>query len=200
MAYLTDIFDRPYLSGAVEQTPRTELFLDWWSKETIFAAGNINKPENYTEMETDGAMIVWPYKWIHGFQLGMAFWTSENHPNNTDPWNTCKHPPPGGRQPQECPPPGYVDGWPFIACYPEPCLFNIEEDPTEHVNLLEGGGTPQHRMIAASIKARIDDELDVVDGRSRGFFQSNDIGPVKGCKPPAEVVAAQHGFFGPFCE
>eukprot|EP01047_Picozoa_sp_COSAG01_P048644 COSAG01_NODE_4754_length_4764_cov_12.145123_1_plen_101_part_00 len=64
----------------------------------------------------------------------------------------------------------------------------------------EGGGTPQHQMIAASIKARIDEELDIVDGRSRGFFQSSDIGPVKGCKPPAEVVATQHGFFGPFCE
>jgi hypothetical protein len=40
----------------------------------------------------------------------------------------------------------------------------------------------------------------VVDGRSRGFFQANDIGPVKLCKPVAEVVSAQRGFFGPFCE
>lgn len=80
----------------------------------------------WQDYQSDGAMIVWPYKWIRGFQLGMAFWTSENHPNNTDPWNTCKHPPIDGRQPQECPPPGYVDGWPFIACLPEPCLFNIE--------------------------------------------------------------------------
>ena len=223
----------PYLTGAVEQTPRTELFLDWWSNETVcvlhtfinsttaqeiqrltdllffsvfecrsFPAGNLNKPANYSDYTTDGAMIVWPYKWIRGFQLGMAFWTSENHPNNTDPWNTCKKRlPPGSRQPKECPPPGYVDGWPFVACYPEPCLFNIEvrdrflallhlgftfsscdlstdpqEDPTEHVNLLEGGGTAQHQLIAAGIKARIDDELDVVDGRSRGFFQANDIG------------------------
>ena len=116
----------PYLTGAVAETPRTELFLAWWSNETVFPAGNLNKPITYSEYTTDGAMIMWPYKWIRGFQLGMAFWTSENHPNNTDPWNTCKNPPAGGKQPAECPPPGYVDGWPFIACWPEPCLFNIE--------------------------------------------------------------------------
>jgi hypothetical protein len=40
----------------------------------------------------------------------------------------------------------------------------------------------------------------VVDGRSRGFFQANDIGPVKECRPVAEVVAAHGGFYGPFCE
>jgi hypothetical protein len=54
----------------------------------------------------------------------------------------------------------------------------LQEDPTEHVNLLEGGGTAQHQLIAAAIKARIDEELDVVDGRSKGFFQANDIGTI----------------------
>jgi hypothetical protein len=28
----------------------------------------------------------------------------------------------------------------------------LQEDPTEHVNLLEGGGTAEHQLIAASIK------------------------------------------------
>ena len=58
------------------------------------------------------------------------------------------------------------------------CAICLQEDPTEHVNLLEGGGTTQHQLIAAAIKARIDEELDVVDGRSKGFFQANDIGTI----------------------
>ena len=27
----------PYLVGAVDQTPRSELLLDWWSNETVYA-------------------------------------------------------------------------------------------------------------------------------------------------------------------
>ena len=92
-------------------------------------------------------MVVWPYKLIRGYQLGMAFWTSEHHPNNTDPLDK---------------------GYPFVACMRAPCLFNIEEDPTEHVDL-NVDPTPAHALVVASISARIAEELDVGDGAARAL-------------------------------
>jgi hypothetical protein len=71
------------------------------------------------------------------------------------------------------------------------CLYNLEEDPAEHVSV-----AAQHPTLVAALSARI-------DLLAQGFFSNNDTG-VDAC-PPGEPLcgcwAAVHtwgGFFGPY--
>jgi len=75
---------------------------------------------------TGGAIIVGRYKYISGYQSGMAYWTGPEHPNAT------------------------LDEYPVVACLHKPCVFDIWADPTEHNDLAD-----ERPDLVTSLQARL---------------------------------------------
>ena len=112
---------------------------------------------------SDEAIIVFPYKYVKGKQKGMGVWTGKVHPNATAT---------------------LVDNDP--GC-PDGCIFNIESDPTEHINL-----APAQPDLLQKLKAQLAKEAE-------GAYQTNDTPGYTKCENPAKVEADHQGFCFPPC-
>jgi len=110
------------------------------------------------------AVIVWPYKLVLGKQNGKGWWTGPVHPNASQA--SIKDNDPG------CP-----DG----------CVFNIEEDPAEHVDI---SGSQQ------GVKANLTRTLATI---MAGAYQTNDTPGYTNCVTDSVYAKAHGNFLGPRC-
>ncbi len=140
-----------------------------------------------------------PYKLVTGKQGGKGVWTGQHHPNKTalvdddkgcggsslsmDAKMVC-----GGdyrcdRTDQE-----------FNSVYSEEskdagCLFNIEQDPTEHVDL---ASDPAHAKTLAQL-------VQALQTAQATQYQTDTIPGYDNCTDPVRYVQTHRGFGGPFC-
>jgi hypothetical protein len=110
----------------------------------------------------DAALIAWPYKLVLGTQKGQGIWTGIRSPNATEVKDND-------------------------AGCPTGCLFNIEVDPAEHVNLAEQQPDMFHTL------------LDTLAPESNTTYQTNDTPGYESCQKPAAAEAAHHDFVFPPC-
>jgi arylsulfatase I/J len=144
------------------------------------------------------AVIIWPYKLVTGKQKGKGVWTGRRHPNTTkllDDDKGC-----GGSS-------EYLDA--MAECGGDygcigtrdvsqalskevsgvGCLFNIESDPTEHVDL---SAVPAHASTLQALRAALAKAV-------ASQFQTNTAPGYDNCTTNAEYINNHHGFGGPLC-
>jgi arylsulfatase A-like enzyme len=112
------------------------------------------------------AIILWPYKLVLGSQGGKGWWSSPFHPNATQ--KDLKDNDKG------CP----ADG----------CLFNIEEDPSEYVDL---------SVSLPSMKANLTAALAASMATA---YQTNESPGYNNCVTDKVYAAAHQNFLGPVCQ
>ena len=110
------------------------------------------------------AVIVWPHKLVNGKQGGKGWWTGPVHPNASQ--LKIKDDDPG--------------------C-PNGCVFDIEQDPAEHVDL-------SHSLPA--VKANLSGMLAAA--MATAFQTSSTPGYTK-CVSATAFEMAHQGFLGPIC-
>jgi len=140
----------PYLSGATDTSPRTEV-----------ALGDHNVVDGSTIVT---GLILGEYKLLLG-PIGQNGWTGPVYPNISTDWNS---------------------GLSIEHCALKGCLFNIYDDPTEHVEL---GDT--HPVIRLELHQRLNQIEQTV------------FSPDRGKVDPEACVAADGkygGFWGPWLE
>jgi arylsulfatase B len=124
----------PFISGANSTPPRTEV---WLGSNGPGNADNSKDPIVQALIRADGYKVIW------GLVIEDA-WTGPLYPNATTQWcDTC---------PLDC---GTIDA--------PKCLFNVFDDPTEHVNL-----AASHPAIVASMSARLKELTKTVFAPDRG--------------------------------
>lgn len=140
--------------------------LDMWP---TIATGSPS-PRTDITLSTD-AHIQWPFKLVLGKQRGKGVWTGIRHPNATRLTNDdagCGNGQPGT--------PG--------------CLFNIAEDPTEHVDLATSlPGIVAN--ISAALNAAVTTQFQTGHDHYYGIYTN--------CTTLAEFVEKYPGFGGPLC-
>ncbi len=156
----TEGFDMwPLLSGANGTSPRTEVWIG------SAGDGNGDGPTPDRAL-VQGLIRADGWKLLHG-SLGMDIWQGPQYPNATTaaaPWRNT---------PLDCGP----------ASAPT-CLFNVFDDPTEHVNQAAA-----HPDIVASMAARLAE------------LQAGAFSPYRGLQSPLACTASSDtwgGFVGPF--
>lgn len=148
-------------NASMAQGARQEMVLAW----------NINERGTSAASGYNGALISGAYKVVTGHQGGSGFWTGPIHPNATGPADP-KH-----------------DGsscHPVFACC-DGCLFNIQDDPTEHDELrvsMPGKYKEMHEKL-----------LDY----AKGVFQTDYIEPGIECLDAYQAKIYYKGFRGPLC-
>ena len=115
---------------------------------------------------SSNAFIAWPYKVVVGKQGGKGVWTGPQHPNSTA---TLKDDDPG------C-----GDG----------CLFNIEADPTEHVDLAKASPALLANLTA-KLNAAVAGRYQTGDDKYKGKYTN--------CTSLANVARVYPGFGAPLC-
>jgi hypothetical protein len=110
------------------------------------------------------AIIVWPHKLVNGAQMGKGWWTSPIHPNASQ--SSIKNNNPG--------------------C-PNGCLFDIEADPNEYVDLSSS---------LAPVKANLTATLAEIMKTS--YQVSSTPGYTK-CVTTKVFELEHQGFLGPIC-
>ncbi|CAB9500962.1 Arylsulfatase B [Seminavis robusta] len=113
----------------------------------------------------DHALIDWPWKVVNGTQGGLGVWQGTQFPNAT----------------KRIPMPG-----PDAGC-PNGCLFDIEKDPTEHVNVKD-----QYPIVFRRLWDRL---LEV----GQGVYQTNYDGGAKTCLPVSTAYKRDKGYLAPRC-
>lgn len=113
----------------------------------------------------NGALISWPWKIINGTQAGLGLWQGPVFPNAT----------------KQIPQPGPDPGCPYG------CLFNIQDDPTEHQDMRD-----VHPEVFKLLWSML---MDVRDG----VYQTNYDGGAKSCLPVRHAYKRDHGFLAPRC-
>ena len=118
-------------------------------------------------MLTEDAFIVWPFKIVQGSQGGKGIWTGPKSPNATkvkdnDPG--CDKEGPG-------------------------CLFNIETDESEHIDLA---------LSQPALMANLTAQWQALQV-AHPYFQTNDTPNYTNCTTTKAFAAAHGNFGGPIC-
>ena len=103
------------------------------------------------------------WKVLFGDQHGLGFWTGPQHPNGTA---------------------DYTD----VGC-PDGCLFNLNDDPTEHVDLKD-----LHPQRFAALKARL-----LEWGQTVYQTSYTDVPHASQCLTPQQAALRYQGHIGPQC-
>ena len=123
-----------------------------------------------TTKVVEAAYISGPWKIVTGHQGGSGFWTGPVHPNSTGPKDPTRN--------------GDACGA-FSCC--EGCLFNIEDDPTEHDDL---------RLTMPQKYAEMHARLMAVGNTT---FQTDYIEQGLACISAEQAAVFYKGFRGPQC-
>ena len=117
----------------------------------------------------DAAYMLWPYKLLVG-KVRQSGWCGQVHPNNTLRWDSFKS----------------IEQCNDTATGKIGCLFNVVDDPGEHVDLAL---TPKGRQIAQDIRRRMD------------IAQLEWFNPDRGQPDSRACSVGRHtGFWGPFLD
>ena len=160
-----------YLSGSVEQSPRTEVPLSTVNWHGLHFNFSLNE---------SAAVIVGRHKLVVGSQAYLGFWQGALYPNQSTPCGT-----------------EHVHGTSAVcgAGCGTGCVFDIFADPSEHVDL-----APQLPQLKADLLARLQrmrQERFQTDGdNSRLNFSS--IGWTKPIATRAKDSEARGDFWGPY--
>eukprot|EP00730_Choanoeca_flexa_P005232 TRINITY_DN11911_c0_g1_i2.p1 TRINITY_DN11911_c0_g1~~TRINITY_DN11911_c0_g1_i2.p1 ORF type:complete len:521 (+),score=90.40 TRINITY_DN11911_c0_g1_i2:365-1927(+) len=133
---------------------------------------NENVPREPAEEIGNIAAIIGDYKFVSGIQNQQALWTGPQYPNAS------------------------ASGWPSqeeCLLRDGGCLYNIRQDPEEHVNLLKTSMSPADQRAHEELKLFIESEGNTV-------FQTDNQGPVTKCLTTREMLEKFNNFFGPKCE
>lgn len=141
-----------------EQGPRQEMVLSSGTRGSVSASG------------PDAAMIQGRYKIVTGHQGGSGFWTGPVHPNSTGPANPERNSTACGA---------------FSCC--DGCLYDIQSDPSEHVDL-----RTELPEVYASMRSRL---AELVKTEYLGGY----IQPGISCIDAHQAKAFYRGYRGPQC-
>jgi len=140
----------PYLSGATEQSPRTEVFAD----PSVLIVGDWKIIGANAQNATSGT----------GNNVGLACWAGPQYPNGSTS--------PGCNRQEEC----QVNGG---------CLYNIKEDPSEHVDLASQNPSKLHEL-----------QKRLAELQPTVFSPTRNGGDKK--LPEHYARDVYHGYWGPF--
>ena len=118
----------------------------------------------------NAALIQGRYKIVTGHQGASGFWTGPVHPNATGPADPRRN----------------GTGCGAFACC-DGCLYDIQSDPTEHIDL---------RLTMPAIYAQMHTQLLSLGNMT---YQTTYIQPGVKCLSPQQAAAHYHGFRGPPC-